>query len=295
MIASEIIQQVRRIEIRARRKVSETFGGQYSSIFKGRGIEFAQVREYQPGEDARSIDWNVTARLGKPFVKEFVEERELTVLLALDMSASQRFGSVSRLKSQAATEFIALVALAAIRANDKVGFLGFTEEPEIFVPPRKGRLHTLRLIRESLGFTPRHAGTRIQTALEHLGRLLKRRAIIFLISDFMDHGFGHALKVISRKHELIPVWIYDPLEKKLPRLPVLLSVRDLEGSGQGLLDLNFPQGLEAYAALRIHKEAALRRSFRESRLDWMEISSQQTPAEALIRFFQKRRLRARLP
>ncbi|MFH1143456.1 MAG: DUF58 domain-containing protein [Candidatus Eisenbacteria bacterium] len=214
ILPGEILRQVRRLEIRTRAVVSEVFAGQYHSVFKGRGMEFAEVREYVPGDDIRTIDWNVTARYGTPFVKKHVEERELTVFLAVDASASQNFGSAGRSKVELAAEIGALLAFSAINNHDKVGLLTFTDHPEIFIPPRKGRAHGLRLIREILYRRPAGRGTDIAGACEHIVHALKRRSVVFLVSDFLTEAVAleRPLGTLARKHDLIAIEIRDPLE-----------------------------------------------------------------------------------
>src|SRR5262245_50832111 len=223
----EILKNVRRIEITAGRLVNEIFAGQYGSTFKGQGMEFAEVREYLPGDDVRGIDWNVTARMGHPFVKKFMEERELTVLFLVDTSASQRFGSRRQFKSELAAEITAVLAFSALRNNDKAGMLLFSDQVEKYIPPRKTRGHVLRLIREVLSFQPRHAGTSLEGALNYLNHVQRRRAVVFLLSDFLDQGYEKALRIAEKKHDVIAVPIMDGWEKKLP-LGLRLLVEDAE-------------------------------------------------------------------
>src|SRR5881394_1265118 len=210
MIPREILKKIRQIEIRTNRLVSETLAGQYHSVFKGQGMNFDEVREYQPGDDVRSIDWNVTARMGHPFIKRFVEERELTVMLLLDCSASNAFGTQQQQKRELAAE----LAFSAITNNDRVGLVAFTDRVERFVPPRKGTRHVLRLIRDVLFFQPAHRGTSVREGLDYLNRVLHRRAIVFLLSDFRDQGFERAFKRTGRRHDLITVRITDPREEE---------------------------------------------------------------------------------
>jgi uncharacterized protein (DUF58 family) len=218
MIPREILKEVRRIEISTRGLVNEVFSGEYHSVFKGRGMSFAEVREYQYGDDIRSIDWNVTARTGAPFVKIFEEERELTVMLLVDVSASGDFGTRQKLKSQVAVEICALLAFSAIKNNDKVGLVIFSDHVEQFVPPRKGRRHVLRVLRELLYHRPKGRGTDIGAALEYLAHVQRKRAVTFLVSDFRDEGFDRALAVAGRRHDLVAVRIGDVREQELPAL-----------------------------------------------------------------------------
>ncbi|MGY8778566.1 MAG: DUF58 domain-containing protein, partial [Longimicrobiales bacterium] len=221
MIPREILKQVRRIEISTRGLVNEVFSGEYHSVFKGRGMNFAEVREYQYGDDIRSIDWNVTARAGAPFVKIFEEERELTVMLVVDVSASGEFGSRGRWKGEVAVEICALLAFSAIKNNDKVGLIIFSDRIEKFVPPRKGRKHVLRVLRELLFHEPEGRGTDLTVALEYLNHVQRKKAVTFLVSDFQDEGFDRALAVAGRRHDLIAVRLGDRRERTLPPLGYL--------------------------------------------------------------------------
>src|SRR5947207_10248655 len=209
MLPQEIIRQIRRLQLKARRAVENLLGGEYHSVFKGTGIAFEEVREYQPGDDIRSIDWNVTARMGHPFIKRFVEERELTVMLLVDCSGSQQFGTRLQQKREVAAELAAVLAFSAISNNDRVGLVGFTDKVERFVPPRKGTRHVLRLIRDVLFFQPQGRRTAIREGLDYVNRVLHRRAIIFLLSDFLDHGYEGTLKRTGRRHDLIALRITD--------------------------------------------------------------------------------------
>ena len=235
MLPPELISTIRRIEIRTRHLVNDNFAGEYQAVFKGRGMEFDKVRQYQPGDEVRAIDWNVTARMGAPFIKSYVEERELTVMLAFDASASGHFGTAGRLKREIAAELGAVLAFSAIINNDKVGLLAFTDRIELHIPPRKGRRHVLRLIRDLLAFEPGGRGTNISLALDRLNRTLKRRAIIFLISDFMVPAtdpshvetYRQALLVTNRRHDLVAVTLTDPRELDWPAVG-LVALKDAE-------------------------------------------------------------------
>src|SRR5437016_11086031 len=207
MLPREVLRQIRRLQLKARRAVEDLLGGEYHSVFKGSGLAFEEVREYQPGDDIRTIDWNVTARMGHPFIKRYIEERELTVMLVVDCSGSHQFGTQLQQKREVSAELAAVLAFSAINNNDKVGLIAFTDRIERFVPPRKGSRHVLRLIRDVLFFQPTHRGTNLAEALSYLNRILHRRSIIFLLSDFLDQGFEQALKRTARHHDLIAMHI----------------------------------------------------------------------------------------
>jgi len=216
MIPQEVLKQIRRIQITTSRMVTDVFSGQYQSVFKGRGMEFNEVREYQPGDEIRSIDWNVTARMGHPYVKKFMEERELTVMLLLDLSGSSYFGTVNKLKRQIAAEICSVLAFSAIRNNDKVGLIIFTDKIEKFVPPKKGVSHVLRIIREALYFNPKGKKTDISGALEYLNKVCKRSTVTFIVSDFYDDNFEKPLSIADRRHDVVAITITDPKELDLP-------------------------------------------------------------------------------
>ena len=262
MTPRELIRRVRRIEIRTRRLVEESLAGAYHSSFKGRGMEFAEVREYTPGDDVRTIDWNVSARMGHPFVKKFTEERELTVVLLVDASASGRFGTEPSTKLQMAAEISALLTFSALRNNDRVGLLLFTDEVELFLPPRKGREHGLRVLREVLAFEAQGKGTRINQALEFMQRVVTKRAVVFLVSDFFDDGYERTLRVAARKHDMVAISVEDPRESQLP--PVgLVAVIDPETEQPGVIDASSARVRRRYAefaaAARQRKKDVLRR------------------------------------
>ncbi|RQW05934.1 MAG: DUF58 domain-containing protein [Calditrichaeota bacterium] len=227
MIDRELAAKIRRIRIVTGRKVSSTFAGEYTSAFKGHGMEFEEVRAYQPGDDIKSIDWNVTARIGEPFIKRFREERELTVLLLLDLSASGNFGSTGKKRNDIAAEICAVLSFSAIKNNDRVGLIVFTEEVEMFIPPAKGLTHTMRMIREILAFNPKGKGTSINKALAYLGKVQRKNAVIFLISDFIDRDFERNLKIMSEKHDLVALSVSDPVELSLPDCG-LVTIRNAE-------------------------------------------------------------------
>lgn len=287
MIPKEILKKVREIEIYTNRLVNDVLAGEYHSVFKGRGMEFSEVREYQPGDDIRSIDWNVTARMGHPFVKQHVEERELTVILLIDASASGNFGTISQMKGELAVELCAVLAFSAIRNHDKIGMLAFTDEVERYIPPKKGRKHVLRVIREMLYLQPQRRGTRIQAALDYLNRMLKRKAVVFLVSDFLDSGYERALRVTSRKHDVIPITITDPRELELP--PVgLLEVEDAETGEMLLLDTFDPEVRVAYYELGQQRQAERARLFRSMKLDVIDVRTDRPYTQTLLNFFHRR-------
>ncbi|MDD2772829.1 MAG: DUF58 domain-containing protein [Elusimicrobiales bacterium] len=285
---AEILRQVRRIEITTGRLVAETFAGEYLSVFKGHGIEFAEVREYSAGDDVRSIDWNVTARLGRPFIKRFTEERELTLMIACDISGSQHFGSRDRLKSEMAAELSAMFAFSALQNSDKTGLLLFTDKTELYIPPRKGKTHVLRLIRELLAHKPKSAGTSLSACLDTLNRVFKRRGILILISDFMDEGYEKPFAVAARRHDLIPVLVSDPLESAVPALPALLEVRDPETGGRTTLDLSSRQLRSAHEAARRARVERCQKFFASHGLEHIAVTGGAPVADPVVRFFKRR-------
>jgi uncharacterized protein (DUF58 family) len=290
MLTSEQIKAVRKIQIHTSHLVSDLFAGQYQSVFKGRGMEFAEVRQYLPGDDVRTIDWNVTARTGIPHVKRFVEERELTVMLLVDASASTHFGTVKQLKSEMAAELAALFAFSAITNNDKVGLLIFSDRVELALPPRKGTRHVLRVIREVLSFSARGHGTDIAAALEHLNRVTKRRCVTFVISDFLDAHTRLALKIANRRHDVIAVVLEDPRDFTLPNVG-LIELQDAEtgdcfvvDTGDGRVRREFEQ---AAAAARRERD----RMLRGVDVDAIAVRTDRPYTEALLRFFRMRERR----
>jgi uncharacterized protein (DUF58 family) len=290
MISREILKKVRQIEIRTKREVNDVLGGQYHSVFKGRGMEFEEVREYLPGDEVRSIDWNVTARFGHPFVKKFKEERELTVMLVVDVSASGQFGSVRQTKNELAAELAALLAFSAIRNNDKVGLIMFTDQIEKFVPPKKGRRHVLRVIREILAFEPQGTGTDLSLALDYLNRVQHRRAVCFLLSDFQDEDFRKQLQLAGRHHDLIALSLRDPREEELPAVG-LVELRDAETGDRALVDTLDRTVREAFARTAKERMESLRQLFRSTAVDQVEIRCDQDYMLPLMRFFRIRERR----
>ncbi|MCF6285999.1 MAG: DUF58 domain-containing protein [Candidatus Hydrogenedentes bacterium] len=287
MISKELHKKVRYIQIMTNKAVNDVLAGEYHSVFKGQGMEFDEVREYQPGDEIRTIDWNVTARTGTPYVKRFREERELTLLFLVDLSASGRFGSVKNMKNEVATELCALLAFSAIKNNDKVGLLVFTESVELFVPPAKGTSHVLRLISELLSFEPKHKGTKITAALDYAARILNRRSIVFLISDFFDRDYERTLGILSRRHDLIAVSVKDPREFELPNVG-LLDLEDGETGEHVTLDTGSAEVRKQYKTLGIEGRAQLKETFRSMNIDHIEVGTSDDYLLDLIRFFKRR-------
>jgi len=286
-IPKEILEAVRRIEIRTRRLVQEVFSGEYHSVFKGTGMEFREVREYVPGDDVRTIDWNVTARTGDPFVKLFEEERELTVMLAVDMSRSGWFGSQGSSKVEIAAELCGVLAFSAIANKDKVGLLLFSDRVEKYIPPAKGKSHVLRLIRELLTFEPEGHGTSIKAPLELLGSVLKRKATVFLVSDFWDSGFGARLSVLARKHDLVAVRVRDPRETSLPAVG-LVNWIDAETGQEVLVDTSSPATRRILASRAAVHDEELERLLASRGVDLVEVSTAESYVEPLRKFFMAR-------
>ncbi|MBI5865791.1 MAG: DUF58 domain-containing protein [Planctomycetes bacterium] len=287
MIPAEILKEVRRIQILTSAIVNDVFAGQYHSAFKGLGMEFQEVREYQPGDDVRTIDWNVTARTGRPFVKRFREERELTVMLLVDVSASQDFGTRRELKSHLVARLGATLAFSAIKNNDKVGLLQFTDRVEQFVPAKKGIRHVLRVIRELLYHQPRGRGTNIEAALDHMDRVLNRRAVVFLISDFQAPDVSARLRVVRRRHDLIPILVRDPRERQMP--PVrFVELLDPETGEQLLVDTHSRAFRRRFEELAQRQETGLRQTFRRLGTDLIEVTTGEPFVEPLTRFFHNR-------
>lgn len=295
MLPPELIRTIRRIEIRTRHLVNDSFAGEYQAIFKGRGMEFDEVRQYQPGDEVRTIDWNVTARMGEPFVKRYVEERELTVMLAFDASASGHFGTAGRLKREIAAELGAVLAFSAISNNDKVGLLAFTDRIELHIPPRKGRRHVLRLIRDLLAFEPTGRGTDVALALDRLNHVLKRRAIIFLISDFLvpiPGGYEQALLVTNRRHDLVAVSLTDPREITWPAVG-LVALEDAETGAQLWVDSGDSGWREAFARQAVARQAARDAVLTRAQVDRIDVTVGQDYVGPLLAFFEMRARRWR--
>jgi uncharacterized protein (DUF58 family) len=290
MLTREVLRQVRRLQLRARRAVEDPLGGAYRSVFKGVGIAFEEVREYQPGDDIRGIDWNVTARMGHPFIKRYIEERELTVMFLLDGSASMSFGTLNQAKHEVVAEIAALLTLCAVSNNDKVGLVICTREVEKFVPPRKTSRHALRLIRDLFVHRPQHAETRLRIGLDFLNHVLKRRALVFVFSDFLDTDYGRVLQRTGHRHDVVAVSVCDPREEELPAVG-LLRVQDAETGRQRLIDTSAKAFREAFARQRRERQEAFQTLTRAGRVDVLEVSTAGQHLDALIRFFRRRELR----
>lgn len=292
MIPKEILQEIRRIQITTSRMVADLFAGQYQSVFKGRGMEFYEVREYFPGDEIRFIDWNVTARTGRPFIKKFVEERELTVMLLLDMSASSYFGTSQQLKMQLAAKLCSVLAFSAITNNDKVGFIAFTDRIEKFIPPRKGLRHVLRVIREAIYFKPQGEGTDINGALEYLNRVTRRKTVAFVISDFFAPDFKKMLAVANKRHDIVAVTITDPRELEFPDVG-LVKLFDPEKRRDFILDTSNKNIRAAYARKnqeRIKERNAL---FLSVNVDTVHVRTDVPYSQSLLKFFESRERRRR--
>lgn len=294
MITSDLMKKIRRIEIRTRRLVNDSYAGDYHSIFKGRGMEFDEVRPYQIGDEIRTIDWNVTARTGHPYVKRYVEERELTVLLVVDASASENFGSVSRFKRELAAELTAVLSFAATTNNDKVGLLIFTDIIELFIPPRKGRRHVLRIIRELLAFKPQNLGTDINMALEKVNQILKRRSIIFLVSDFLaqPESYRKALALTNRRHDVIAVDLHDPMESEIKDVG-LIALEDPESGEIVWVDTHSKSWRTAFYNNVRHLDDGKNHVFRQAQVDHIEIGTDEDYTIPLTSFFRERAKRIR--
>lgn len=290
MIPRETLKKIRRIEIRTRRAVNDVFAGRYHSVFKGQGMEFQEVREYVPGDDIRSIDWNVTARTGAPFIKKFTEERELTVMLLVDISASNRFGSTVQLKRDLVAEVAALLAFSAITNHDRVGLILFTDQVEKHIPPAKGPTHVLRVISEILGARPKSPRTNIEPALQYLNRVTRRRTVAFLISDFIAPACEQTLRVTARRHDLVSLVVDDKRESALP--PVgLVDFEDAETGQRHWVDTSHAPTRRALLARQSKRREALLRLLRSARSDTIELHAGEPYDRELVRFFRQREKR----
>lgn len=292
MLPPEVMRAIRRIEIRTRRLVNQGMGGEYHSVFKGRGMEFSEVREYQAGDDVRTIDWNVTSRTGSLHVKKFVEERELTVLLAVDVSRSGDFGSVARSKLETAAEVAAVLAFSAVRNNDRVGLLLFTDEIEAHVPPARGGEHVLRVVREVLCHEPRGRGTDIGKALRSAMTSLKKRSIVFVISDFIDANYEFALRVAARRHDVVAISVSDPREVELPNLG-LIEVEDAETGERRLVDTGSRRVRESHARRQAQVVNERRVLLRRMGVDLLEVATNTPYDVPIMKFFQLRERKLR--
>ncbi len=287
MLTKELLKQVRQIEIRTRGLVNQVFSGEYHSVFKGRGMEFSEVREYQFGDDIRNIDWNVTARFGHPFVKIFEEERELTVMLMVDMSGSLIFGSVDKTKQQIAAEISAILAFSALKNNDKAGLIMFTDKIEKFVPPRKGRSHALRIVREVLSFEPEGKSTNLKGALEYMNNAVKKRSIVFLLSDFMDSGYDKILRIVGKKHDLIGVVLNDKREDEIPKMGLVKFV-DAETGMERWIDTEDKKTRFLFEEMREKSKTSRKSLFLSARLDSIEIQTGEDYITPIVKFFRLR-------
>ena len=287
MIPREILKKVKRIEIQTLGLVNNFFGGEYHSVFKGRGMTFSEVREYQPGDDIRLIDWNVTARSGNPFIKVFEEERELTVFLIVDISASGAFGSESQLKKNIGAEIASVLGFSAIKNNDKVGLILFSDEVVKYVPPKKGKSHVLRVIRELLYTKPNGNGSSIKDALEFLMKVSKRRCVVFLLSDFLDNKFWNSIRITNRKHDLIGIKIYDPYEINLPDIG-MIKVEDPETGSMFWIDTSFEPDLKQMNNNNIKSLVDLEKQSAKIGLDIISISTTEDYVDPLMKFFKRR-------
>ena len=290
MLDKELLKTVQRIEISVRGALDTVMAGAYHSSFKGNGMEFAEVREYVAGDDVRSIDWNVTARAGTPFIKKFIEERELTLLLVVDASASAEFGSDQRMKGELMATVGALLSFAAIRNHDKVGLLVCTDEVELVIPPAKGRKHVLRLVRELLYFKPRQKGTNLSQALQYVGKILRRRAVVVVLSDFIDQGYEKALQVLRRRHDVLALAVSDPREHELPKAG-FVTLEDPESGETLLVDCGDAGFRDSYVRLAQARNAELVQSFKKMNIDLVSMpvcTNDKDSLEPLLDYFRRR-------
>ncbi len=298
-ISKEILQKVRQVEIKTNRLVDDTLAGHYHSVFKGRGMDFDEVREYVPGDDVRSIDWNVTARTGRTYIKKFTEERELTIMLMIDVSASGEFGSASQSKREMMAEIGSVLAFSAMRNNDKVGLVLFTDNAELYIPPGKSRSHILRVIREILFFQPEGTGTNLAAAMDFTNQVIKRRAVAFLISDFcLPRDFDGSLndlrpklRITARRHDLVAVSVTDQRERELPNIG-LLTIEDSETGEQVELDTSRPEIRTRFKDLAESRQNKLRHAIRSVGVDMLELSTERSYIADLLRFFSSRERRS---
>jgi len=293
MIPKELAKKIKYLQIYTSKAVNDILAGEYESVFKGRGMEFDEVREYQLGDEVRDIDWNVTARMGHPYVKRFVEEREVSVMFLVDLSASGTFGSIQKRKNEVAAELCALLAFAAIKNNDKVGLIVFTDTIELFVPPAKGVSHVLRLIRELLNFQPNNSKTNIAVALNYLGKITHKRNVVFLVSDFICQNFTKPMSIVNRRHDLIAIPISDPREHQLPNAGII-QLEDAETGEQILIDTSSKKTRSQYQAIAKKQKTELQQWFRSKAIDYIPISTQGDYLRDLITFFRSRERRQQM-
>jgi uncharacterized protein (DUF58 family) len=290
MIPKEILQKIQKIHIRTSYLVNDMFAGEYESAFRGRGMEFEEVREYMPGDDIRDIDWNVTARMGHPYIKLYREERELTIMLLVDVSSSGLFGTVKQLKNELAAELASVLAFAAIKSNDKVGLVIFSDHVERYIPPKKGRSHVWRVIKEVLEHQPRSTGTDIGAALNYLNTVCRRRAVVFLISDFIARGYETALRITNKKHDVIAINITDPRERELPGVG-MVALEDAETGETLLIDTIDEQVRKAYRLLAEEKFQQRLSTFKAAHIDYIDIRTDMPYIDTLLKFFRMREKR----
>ena len=287
MDTKELLKKVRKIEIKTRRLSDHVFGGEYHSTFKGRGMTFSEVRQYQFGDDVRAIDWNVTARYNEPFVKVFEEERELTLMLVVDVSGSEFFGTTQQFKRDVLTEIAATLSFSALQNNDKVGLLLFSDQVELFIPPKKGRSHILRIIRELLEFEPKSKATDIANALAFLAGILKKKAIVFLLSDFMDEGYDKTLRIAAKKHDLTGIRVYDKLEEELPNLGIVPMV-DSETQQTRLIDTSSVKVRKQYAAFQNERKETFKQLFKLNGAGTIDCRLDESYVKKLLGYFKAR-------
>jgi len=290
MIPKELIKKIRQIQIHTSRMVDASFAGQYESVFKGRGMQFDEVREYTPGDDIRTIDWNVTARTGKAYIKRFIEEREMTVIFAVDLSASGDFGTVTKTKNELAAEFCAVLAFAAAKNNDKVGLLIFTDRAELFIPPKKGSSHILRLIRELLYFKMPKRKTDIPLAMDYLGRVVRKKATVFLVSDFLETDFKKSVSLLNKRHDVVAVSVRDRAEIEMPAVGLIEFV-DAETGQTMLIDTAGGRFRKQYGEKSLRRFDELREMLRSISVDCISISTDKPYIQDLVRFFRMRHRR----
>ena len=291
MLSPELVKKIKQIQIHTSRMVNASFAGQYESVFKGRGMQFEEVREYAPGDDVRTIDWNVTARAGKPYIKRFIEEREMTLMLLVDMSASGNFGTSGKLKNELAAEFCAVLAFAAIQNNDKVGLIIFTEQVELYIPPKKGTTHVLRLIRELLCFKIADKKTNIPLALDYLARVIRKRATVFLVSDFIAEDFSRPLSLVNKRHDVVAVSVQDPAEITIPQVG-LIEFQDAETGHIQLIDSSSTAFRKRYEKESFQRNTRLAQLFRSIDVDSISIETDRPYIHDLVKFFHMRHRRA---
>ena len=287
MDTKALLKKVRKIEIKTRRLSDHVFGGEYHSTFKGRGMTFSEVRQYQFGDDVRAIDWNVTARYNEPFVKVFEEERELTLMLVVDVSGSESFGTKTQFKREILTEIAATLAFSALQNNDKVGLILFSDQIELFIPPKKGRSHILRIIRELLEFEPKSRQTNISTALEFLSGVLKKKAIVFMLSDFMDNGYEKTLRITAKKHDLTGIRVYDPVETKLPKLGIV-PMRDAETDAIRWINTHSRKVALQYEKHYKERTAQFQELFQKNGAGTLSCSVEESYVKKLLGYFKAR-------